>query len=181
MTVGPAGESALLIHCPAAEDIVGPHRALLDRSARVGVPAHLTVSYPFTPIVALTADDHRRLELLFAAREPFTAVLASIGWFADTVLYVAPDDPGPFSRLTASVTAAFPNFRPYGGAHAEIVPHLTVGHDHPAEILRAAEREVLQRLPFAQRVDAVELWAGPALASALGPWHRVRSYRLGVS
>src|ERR1700761_7063123 len=50
---GPPGardeQSALLIRVPAAEPAVGAHRARLDASARDGVPAHLTVLYPFLP------------------------------------------------------------------------------------------------------------------------------------
>jgi hypothetical protein len=42
-------QSALLLPVPAAEAAVGPYRALLDPSARDGVPAHITVLYPFLP------------------------------------------------------------------------------------------------------------------------------------
>ena len=42
-------QSALLVPVPAAEPAVAEHRARLDGSARDGVPAHLTVLYPFLP------------------------------------------------------------------------------------------------------------------------------------
>jgi hypothetical protein len=42
-------QSALLLAVPAAEAAAGPHRARLDASARDGVPAHITVLYPFLP------------------------------------------------------------------------------------------------------------------------------------
>ena len=42
-------ESALLLLVPAAEPVVGSHRAQLDLSARNGEPAHFTVLYPFLP------------------------------------------------------------------------------------------------------------------------------------
>ena len=51
-------ESALLLRCPAAEPVVGSSRARLDRAAAVGVPAHLTVTYPFRPPALLTEEDH---------------------------------------------------------------------------------------------------------------------------
>jgi hypothetical protein len=41
------GESALLVTVPAAEPAVARHRSRLDTSATVGVPAHITVLYPF--------------------------------------------------------------------------------------------------------------------------------------
>ena len=42
-------ESALLLLVPVAEAAVGAQRARLDSSARDGVPAHVTVLYPFLP------------------------------------------------------------------------------------------------------------------------------------
>ena len=46
---GPYWETALLVPVPAAEPSVGKHRARLDEAARDGVPAHITVLYPFLP------------------------------------------------------------------------------------------------------------------------------------
>lgn len=103
-------------------------------------------------------------------------------WFGDEVVYVAPDDPEPFVALTSAVVAAYPDHPPYGGAYAEITPHLTIGHGQELGVLRSAEQEVLPRLPFRQRVDHVELWSGPDLAGGRGgPWRRVRDYALGSS
>jgi hypothetical protein len=42
-------QTALIVPIPAAENAVGPFRATLDRSASWGVPAHVTVLYPFLP------------------------------------------------------------------------------------------------------------------------------------
>ena len=77
------------------------------------------------------------------------------------------------------VSAAFPEHPPYGGVFADVVPHLTIGHDHDVATLRAAEDAVSARLPFVQRVDEVELWSGPPPVSAHGRWRLVRAYPLG--
>ena len=42
-------ESALVILVPEAEALVGSFRDLHDAGAAVGVPAHITVLYPFKP------------------------------------------------------------------------------------------------------------------------------------
>ena len=42
-------ESAILVPVPEAGPVVGRLRARLDRSASRGVPAHVTVLYPFVP------------------------------------------------------------------------------------------------------------------------------------
>jgi 2'-5' RNA ligase len=172
-------ESALLLRCPAAESAVGAARARLDRAARVGVPAHVTVTYPFKPPALLSDDDHRLLERVLTERSSLSLTCARTAWFGDAVVFVELASPATVLALTEAVLAAFPEFPPYEGAFAEVVPHLTIGHDHDAATLRAAEEEVRSRLPFTQVVSEVELWAGPALSSGRGPWHRVRSYDLG--
>ena len=51
-----ATESAVLALIPAAESVVGPYRMRLDPTARAGVPAHVTVLYPFVPPSSITDD-----------------------------------------------------------------------------------------------------------------------------
>lgn len=175
-----ATESALLLVSPGAEQAVSATRARMDSSARLGLPAHLTVLYPFRPVELLDTGDHHALERAYAAVDAFTVRAGSTAWFGERVLYVAPDDPAPFLAVIAATLAAFPGVAPYGGAFAEVVPHLTVGHDRPAGELREAERVVGAALPFSQHLDHVELWAGPAVSGPApdGSWHHVRSYPL---
>ena len=42
-------ESAVIVAVPAAEPAVRAHRQQFDRAAAWGVPAHVTVLYPFVP------------------------------------------------------------------------------------------------------------------------------------
>jgi hypothetical protein len=172
------GETALLLVCPQAEPAVAGQRTTYDSAAQQGIPAHVTVLYPFKQLDAIDEDDHRRLETIFADLAPFLLRGSRTDWFDDRVLYVAPDDPSPVQDLTARVIAAFPDFPPYRGAFAEVIPHLTVGADRPIEELRAAELDVRSRLPFEQPLDHVELWTGPAVEGLGGPvtWRCLRSY-----
>ncbi len=173
-------ESALLLVCPGAEYAVATERARFDRAAQDGVPAHITVIYPFKLLELLTAGDHRRLEELAAKCGTFSVRVSRSGWFGDSVVYLAPDDPAPIALLTRQVWSAFPDFPPYAGKFADSVPHLTVGHDHSARELKAAEHSVSQRLPFTQQVDHLELWAGPAVEGRTqpAPWRHIRDYQL---
>ena len=172
-------ESALLLRCPAAETAVGVARAELDLAAGVGVPAHVTVTYPFRPPGQFVEGDHRRLERLLAAVPSFTLTGARTAWFGTTVVYVELTEGDAVVRLTEAVASEFPEHPPYGGVHPQVVPHLTIGHDHDPATLRAAERRVRARLPFTQVVTEVELWAGPPPESGRGRWKRLRSYPLG--
>lgn len=179
MLAVPRAESALLITCPQSEHVVGSHRAQYDRAAQLGVPAHITVIYPFQAPDRMTEADHVRLQHIFTSLSGFMLVGASTAWFNQAVLYVEPQDPSPIIELAEAVVDAFPDFPPYGGAFEQLIPHLTVGHDQPVDVLRAAERDDLTKLPFSQKVTTVELWSGPPLSSGIGRWVRARSYRLG--
>jgi hypothetical protein len=60
-------ESVLLITVPAAGPAVAGHRSRFDRSAVQGVPAHVTVLYPFLPPALIDADVHAVPARLFGA------------------------------------------------------------------------------------------------------------------
>ena len=178
MTQESASESALIVTVPAAEAAIAPYRAVFDAAARLGVPAHLTLLYPFRPVEVLTAHDVRLLENLFGGTPPYDLVLARTAWFGDEVLYLAPEDPGRYVGLTRMVVDAFPDYPPYGGAYEQVVPHVTIGQGDVVE-LRAAEDDVRRSLPIGQRVASVELWSGPPLETGRGPWRRVSAFPLG--
>ena len=61
-------ETALLLPVPAAESSVGQHRARLDQAARDGVPAHITVLYPFLPPAGIDAALLAALGQMFAGQ-----------------------------------------------------------------------------------------------------------------
>jgi len=67
MLAVPQAESALLITCPQSEHVVGSHRAQYDRAAQLGVPAHITVIYPFQARDRMTEADHVRLQQIFTS------------------------------------------------------------------------------------------------------------------
>ena len=180
MPAPPLEETALIIVCIAAEEAVAGYRRRYDLAAQFGVPAHVTVTYPFRPPADLGEDDRAALRTLTAGFAPFTLEGRRTGRFDDRVVFVALENPAPVVELTNAVTQQFPDFPPYGGAFDEVVPHLTVAHDQSHDVLLSAENEVNRRLPFTMEVDRVELWAGPALT---GPtrreWRRIDSFALG--
>ena len=175
-------ESALLVVCLQVERHVGVERSRLDTAASDGIPAHLTVIYPFMPEEQMTPDDHHRLKRVAESQSDFVVRFSRTAWFGQDVLYLTPDDPEPLSLLTREVCNAFPHHPPYGGRYTELFPHLTIGHKRPLAELEAAERSVSQRLPLAEQVDHLELWAGPAVEGRTehAPWRRVRDYRLNA-
>lgn len=169
-------QSALVVVVPEAEAAVGSFRASLDRAAMWGVPAHVTVLYPFLPPVRLDEAALAEAGAAVAEVPAFTVTFRRVGWFGGTVVWLAPEPDEPFRRLTAAVWRRFPETPPYAGAYSDSTPHLTIGHDQPKELLDAAAAGVSAHLPVRAVVDAVHLLHG---SKEPGSWHRVAEFPLG--
>ena len=174
----PSRESAIVILVPEAEPIVGHLRSRLDSGAAWGVPAHITILYPFLPLAAITPEVDMELHALFADFDSFEAELSSIGWFGTEVVHARPEPGDRFVELTDAVHRRWPGWPPYGGEHDEVVPHLTVGDDRDVAALRRAAQAVERHLPIAFRVADVSLFSG---TDQIGSWIHERSYPLGRS
>jgi hypothetical protein len=158
-----ATETAVLVLVPAAEATVGEHRAHLDVAASWGVPAHLSIVYPFVPPALIDDDVLNRLADAVGTVPAFDCAFPGTAWFGDDdVVWLAPDPEAPFLRLIQAVVTAFPAYQPYGGIHGDPVPHLTVGERRLGSRgeLIAAERSVREHLPIRARVDTAVLLAG---------------------
>ena len=152
--------SALIVTVPEAEPVVARHREKLDRAASWGVPAHVTVLYPFLPPAEIDQPCLGTLRRVVAGVPAFPVSLDGLGWFGDRVVWLSPRPAEPFRQLTAAITGRFPGVRPYDGEFDEVVPHLTLGHDHPADVLAAAGEAVLPYLPIHARIDRLTLITG---------------------
>ena len=178
---GSAEQSALLVLVPAAEPAVGKHRARLDASARDGVPAHLTVLYPFLPPGQIGDDELTALARLFAGFPSFAVTLDRVSWFGEQVVWLGPRDEAPFRALTDLVFASYPACAPYGGRYADVIPHLTIGHDAALDVLRAAAEDVRPHLPIQTRATQVTLMSGPTPGNPKTPpgqWRTIATFLL---
>jgi len=172
-------ESTILVPVPEAEPVVGHLRARLDRSANRGVPAHVTVLYPFVPPGQITAAVIGEAAAAVASVPGFECRFAGIGWFGDQVVWLAPEPASPFRALTAAVHEAFPQCPPFRGEFADVIPHLTIGDrpDGGPDVLRAAEAEVQPALPIRTRVSWAWLMTG---SQAPGSWQLRAAFPLGT-
>jgi 2'-5' RNA ligase len=168
--------SGLIIEVPEAEPAVRRHRERLDASAPLGIPAHITILFPFMPPETIDPPALTRLGELFAGVSRFSFRLDHTDWFGDDVLWLAPTDPRPFRALTQHVFRAYPAFPPFEGQFDDVVPHLTVGHGHPLNDLRAAEDSVQDRLPIESSATAVTLMTQQ---SSGGHWTKTATFTLG--
>lgn len=165
-------ETALVVTVPEAEPLVADWRAKHDRSAQRGVPAHITLLYPFVPTDRVDDAVLEELRALFAARPAFSISLPRVARF-DEVAWLAPEPSEPFAELTRLIVERFPDYPPYEGLHDEIIPHLTVaegGRDLQDEVEAALE----PHLPITATVDNVAF----LFEGADGLWREARRFAL---
>jgi 2'-5' RNA ligase len=127
-------QTALIVVVPETESLVRAFRRRHDPASAEGVPAHVTVLYPFLPPPRVSTDVIQALRIVFSKLPNFQAEFSEIRKFPG-VLYLAPSEEAPFRRLTEHVVARFPETPPYSGQFSDVVPHLTVAHaDSPAQL-----------------------------------------------
>jgi hypothetical protein len=153
-------ESALIIAVPEAEPLVKDLRERFDWSAAQGVPAHITILYPFIPPDQITPEVLADLREFFAQFAAFEFTLPETRHFP-TVLYLAPSPDQPFKALTQAVVERYPDYPPYGGEYADVTPHLTIADRLTAEQLEDFEREFIHQhgsqLPVRAKASEVML------------------------
>jgi 2'-5' RNA ligase len=138
-------QSAFILRVPEAEPFVARLRERFDPVARLGVPAHITLLFPFASPERITAGMLREARAIASAVAAFPFRLARIERFPGT-LYLAPEPGEPLVALTEALARSFPEFPPYAGEFDSIIPHLTVAHGTQDE-LRAAEDELRATWP----------------------------------
>ena len=168
-------ETALICRVPEAERYVARYRDRYDPSARRNVPAHVTVLYPFMPPAQIDADVIGRLRDIARAVPRFEYRLARTQRFP-VALYLAPDPDASYAALTDAVFRAFPEYPPFEGKFAEVVPHVTVAHgDEP--LLCEIEIELRIALPAAgipARCHEIVL-----IENSTGRWEPMHVFPLG--
>jgi 2'-5' RNA ligase len=169
-------KSGLIVEVPEAEAAVREPRSRLDSSARLGVPAHITVLFPFVPPAHIDDAVLLRLAGIFAALPAFAHRLVRTNWFDEDVLWLAPEDDAPFRSLTESVHREFPDYPPFGGQFEDVIPHLTIADRCPLEQMQSAEDLVARHLPIIAMARRVSLFVQH---DASGAWTLATSFALG--
>jgi 2'-5' RNA ligase len=168
-------ESAIIVPIPEVEPIVGPLRLKYDRAANLGVPAHITLLYPFFPAHAV-ADPIEALREVCATLDTIPFSFTEVRRFP-AVAYLHPDKAETFAQITRTLVTRWPDYRPYGGVHAEIVPHLTVAEGVNVEILDAVEEALRGHLPIGCEARTVWLMT----SDEAGVWSRAAGFRMGAT
>jgi len=164
-----------VVNVPEAEPYVGALRERFDPVAKLGVPAHVTVLYPFIPPERITDAVVRKVRDILCAFAAFEFRLARIARFP-TALYLAAEPAQPFIGLTEEIVRAFPEYPPYSGQYDSIVPHLTVAQAGTAEH-DVAEAELIAALPPRVGIEA-SCNEVVLIENSSGRWEPMHSFRL---
>jgi 2'-5' RNA ligase len=149
-------ESAVLIRVPEAEPLVGELRRRFDPSAALGIPAHITVVYPFVPVEEVDAGIQAELRGLFAEVAPSRFELRAPARYP-SVLYLKPEPDAALRAIIERVVGRFPEHPPYGGAFEDVTPHLTIAQSGDEPLLARVESELPRGLPVEVRITEAVL------------------------
>jgi 2'-5' RNA ligase len=147
--------TALVVAVPEAEALVGKWRTKHDWSAQRGVPAHITLLFPFVPAEEVDEQLIDDLRDLFCPQPAFSYRLSRVERFPE-VAWLAPDPSDPFKALVALIVSRYPDYPPYEGVHVDVVPHLTVAEGGPA-LQDEVDAALTPSLPIAAEARAVTL------------------------
>jgi 2'-5' RNA ligase len=154
----PHRESAIAIRVRLPADLERFRVAHVPNAAG-GVPAHITVIYPFVPTELLDSSVRRRAARALASQAPFAFRLSAVRRWPNSH-YLAVEPLEPFEAIVRSLVEVFPEYPPYAGEFA-YVPHVTIAEgDDPSLArlardltMRAGEQEVARILLIAQGRD----------------------------
>lgn len=149
-------QTALIVAVPEAAPLVDHWRMRCTPDAPLGVPAHITVLFPFLSSEQIERE-RADIAAIFATTPSFDFSLASVRRFPELV-YLAPEPAESFVAMTRRVVERYPEHQPYEGQFTvdEIVPHLTVAEGDLA-LQNEVEEGLRTSLPIAARADEVVL------------------------
>jgi hypothetical protein len=164
--------SALIVrvHLPPALDAL--RRANVP-DARLGVPAHLTLLYPFVPVGKLEPSLRRSIAAIVAHHVAFDYHLTGPKVWPDTI-YAGVDSGRPFLEIHRELAAAFPDYPIYQARVGDLVPHVTVAEGPAVADARTVEDPAWHALPTRRRAYSLELIA----PGRDGRWSTVWRFRL---
>ena len=167
--------SAVLVAVPEAEPVVGDWRLRYTLDGPAGIPAHVTILFPFVEPERLDEVEGRLAEIV-AGAPAFDLVFTRTARWPE-ILYLEPDPADPFVALTRTIEREWPDQPPYGGTHETIVPHLTVAESEDSGLLDRISDEVGPRLPIETSVREASLF----VEDHEGRWHEHSRLPFGQS
>ena len=175
MSPAVAGHSVLQVPVPPLEPFVLARTRHYDADYASADPcfthAHVTALGPFLDLDALTDAALSEVGAIAATTEPFDFTLATVDTFPNGIVHLLPESPAPFAAFTERLWDAFPQYPPYAGAFAQVVPHLTLDALSD-EVTEESTRTLVGPLvPARCRAERLDLaWYEPGRCRVLHTW-----------
>lgn len=168
-------QSLLLIPVPSSDSLIGPWRKKYDWVALHGVPAHITLLFPFKEPSQISGVDIEKLDGIFTKLRQFPFTLVKIGTFPN-VIFLEPNPRGPFIELTKKIVNAFPETPPWEGKYPAVNPHQTMCSRIADEYMNALVKEITLEITNKLPINAIarEAWL---MISNNGEWEIKRTFR----
>ncbi|MGA3029794.1 MAG: hydrogenase maturation protease [Candidatus Limnocylindrales bacterium] len=149
-----AAETALIVRVRLPEALEAVRVGAVPNAAR-GLPAHVTLLYPFLAPADLEDGLRSAVARVVGRHHAFSYRMSGPArWPA--VLFASVDPEGPFHSLHADLAAAFPDFPIYGG-NLEFVPHVTIAEGAAAGLAELEASPAWASLPATLTAGLVEL------------------------
>ncbi len=160
----PATESGLLLALPQLAAFTGRWRATSLAPGHPPVvverrfPPHLTLLIPWLD----PADPHACQQVVdLAARHPPRQLQFREAETFDNgrVVWLVPEPAAAIADLVADTLETFPQCRPYGGQHGEVIPHVTVSANAGPDTLAEVRRELNQLGSLTADAESITIFA----------------------
>jgi len=172
----PSDRSAVIIRARLPARLERLRRAGVPEAAR-GLPAHLTMLYPFVDPTRLGPEVRGVLAGVAGRTAPLGYHLVGAGQWPG-VVHLTVDPTGPFVRLQADLQTAFPAFRIYAEPVGfDFIPHVTVAEGGDVDAAAVLADPAWSTLPLAGEATAIEV----IVRSPEDRWRTVWRIALGGS
>lgn len=149
------GQTGLAIPVPAADALLELVESRHPGTVREGVPAHMSLLYPFVGVAELDDRVTHALSELVAEHEPMPVEFREC-YRRGGFVALRPDPIEGLTELTRKTRVRWPDVVPYESAYGEVEPHLTVATRASEETAAMIEREVADQLPISAELR--EVW-----------------------
>ncbi|MBN4046484.1 2'-5' RNA ligase family protein [bacterium AH-315-P15] len=167
-----------MLPIPELEKHIGRWRKTCDPAAMMGVPPHITLTFPFHPWKGCDDPGLKALKDIARAQPPIDLTFEGLGSFPGT-LYFWPEPADVLVDLIERIHSAYPGYPPYRGAFEHVIPHLTVGDRLNPEQSKCLCGEIMETLapqmPLHARATKIQL-----LESDGSVWSERAAWRLGT-